>query len=304
MKTILTEKELNLIREIRQDIIKLDNETSAGILFRNFLCYELLNIVRLDPKIQFGYQVINDKYYHNSIWITVYDKSFHFNDSPIYRPGMKIYWTTDEPIHKKPLTLITNLITFDEERQSLQENVKQFLQNPEDIWKVYDDEKIISGRLNLITKYEKKSLIYDRILESIITSFVNKQKYAVCLLSSCLMDDICKMLNLDCTIVKGYITFPETNKYANHFWIEVKNKIYDSTQSIMKALHNQDITLEYHKKIPDGYISNDQTCEEEIQTVQELLMRYKSYIADSSKFWKESPKWVKKMRTNLRKKFK
>src|SRR5690606_32227129 len=118
MSTI-SEEQLQIIKQIRQDIIALSVEINGNIMFENFLCYEILDKLNMNPKFGIGYQVFDDKY-QNNIWIDVKEKGFHFNTLPYYYPGMEVYWTEEKPKKKKPVALISDTISMEEERELLE----------------------------------------------------------------------------------------------------------------------------------------------------------------------------------------
>lgn len=145
---------------------------------------------------------------------------------------------------------------------------------------------------------------YKSILDEIIEILINEKKIGVCLLSSCLMDDICKLKGLKCDMIKGYVMNPDTKKYMDHIWIEADGIIYDSTKPILENFINIRVSdMEYSKEIPNGYLASNRDNEEDIEITDKLLHNYKFYMSNPDKFWKDSPAWIKKIRLQLRKKF-
>lgn len=277
-------------------ICGLYNNLEPGI-YMDFLFYEILTNLGIPIKINVGYRVKDSKFMICLV-SEVSGKLYDFFD---YDETISSYNTYDKP---KGKVFVPRTVGMDEfiSINVLRGILKDYFENPYYIWNDYESH-IRMLRDKLLSKYLNKDPLIQKIKIEIIDKFVEHNTTGACLVASCLMQDICKLNNIPCKLVKGYLGFPAEKTYIDHIWLEINGVCHDIGSEITMKIYDFKFDCNYSELPFENYSIANLDNDEEKESTKELLDSYKSFMINPSEFWKYAPRWIKRFRTNLRKKY-
>ena len=129
----------------------------------------------------------------------------------------------------------------------------------------------------------------ESVIEDVVSKFVCKRKYGVCLIASALV--VHRLDNGE--VIEGYLVFDSHQCYIRHYWCRIDGKDYDIGTLINTRLEIAHIPSRLSQVAPENYTYMSTLDQEELR---DLEKGYQLYLSNRRKFWKSSRMgWLKKL---------